>query len=201
MMNLNRLYLNIEYHLLNDSKPSDYLKELYNDPLFQQYPFDMLYKLNITKQSPKYHPEGTVWNHTLLVVDEAANVKSKSKNQKVFMWAALLHDIGKPSTTKDRNGKITSYEHDKVGAALSKEFLLFFTEDTNFIEEVCELIKYHMQILFVVNNLPFADIQGMKEHTDIHEVALLGLCDRIGRLNSDRKKEQHTINQFLKKCK
>lgn len=201
MINLNKLYLNIEHHLLNDSKPSDYLEELYDDPLFQQPPFDMLYKLNITKQSPKYHPEGTVWNHTLLVVDEASTIKSKSKNQKVFMWAALLHDIGKPSTTKNRKGKITSYDHDKVGADLSKEFLLFFTEDKDFIEAVCELIRYHMQILFVVNNLPFANIQGMKDHTDIHEVALLGLCDRIGRLNSDKKKEQHTINQFIKKCK
>lgn len=201
-MSLNRLYLNIEYHLLHDSKPSDYLKEIYsNNPLFQQYPFDMLYKLNDTKQSLKYHPEGTVWNHTLLVVNEAANVKSKSKNQKVFMWAAFLHDIGKPSTTKDRKGKITSYDHDEVGANLSKKFLLFFTEDKNFIDQVCELIRYHMQILFVVNNLPFSDIQGMKEHTDIYEVALLGLCDRIGRLNSDRKKEQCTINQFLQKCK
>lgn len=29
----------------------------------------MLRKLKSTVQSPKYHPEGNVWNHTLLVID------------------------------------------------------------------------------------------------------------------------------------
>lgn len=201
MMSLDDLYLNIEHHLLYDSKPSDYLNEIYNNPLFQQYPFDMLYKLKITEQSQKYHPEGNVWNHTLLVVDEAAKLKAKSKDQKVFMWVALLHDIGKYSTTKSRKGKITSYDHDKVGAKLSEEFLLCFVDDKTFIDRVCFLIRYHMQILFVVNNLPFEDIQGMREHTDIYEVALIGLCDRVGRLNSNRRKEEDNIKKFLKMCK
>jgi len=57
-----------------------------------------------------------------------------------------------------------------------------------------------MQILFVVNQLSFADVQGMKQHADIHEIALLGLCDRFGRGNSDRKKEEDAIRQFLQKC-
>jgi hypothetical protein len=117
------------------------------------------------------------------------------------MWAALLHDIGKPSTTKKRKGRITSYDHDRAGAELSNEFLSCFTGDKNFIHDVCNLIRYHMQVLFVVNALPFADIQGMKHDTDIHEVALLGLCDRMGRLNADKLKEQKDIEKFLIKCK
>ena len=129
-----------------------------------------------------------------------AIVKVKSKNPTVFMWAALLHDIGKPSTTKVRKNKITSYDHDKIGAKLSKEFLSAFTADDAHINEVSQLIRYHMQILFVVNNLPFADIQGMKQHTDIHEVALLGLCDRIGRLGYDRNNEESNIQLFIQRC-
>lgn len=199
---LYELYSNIDKHLLQDAKPSVYLNEIYNNSLFTQYPLDMLYKLKSTEQSSKYHPEGNVWNHTLLVVDEAAKVKEKSKNSVVFMWAALLHDIGKPSTTKINKlkDKITSYDHDKVGAKLSKEFLLKFSEDDNFKNEVSELIKYHMQILYVVNDLPFADIRGMQNNTDINEVALLGLCDRLGRTNCDRQKEENNIKMFLQKC-
>lgn len=195
------LYLNIENSLLHDFNPSVYLEKVCTNPTFQQYPFSMLYKLKTTEQSKKYHPEGSVWNHTLLVVDEAAKIKTRSKNQKVLMWAALLHDIGKPSTTKKRKGRITSYDHDRAGAELSKEFLSCFTGDKNFIHDVCNLIRYHMQVLFVVNALPFADIQGMKHDTDIHEVALLGLCDRMGRLNADKLKEQKDIEKFLIKCK
>ncbi len=73
---------------------------------------------HITGQSPQHHPEGSVWNHTLLVVDEAAKIKEQSADPRTFMWAALLHDLGKPSTTMRRKSKITSYDHDKVGAQL-----------------------------------------------------------------------------------
>ncbi len=38
------------------------------------------------------------------------------------MWGALLHDLGKAPTTKIRKGKITSYDHDKVGAELVRNF-------------------------------------------------------------------------------
>lgn len=201
MMNLHDIYLDIENHLLNDEKPSDYLNEIYNNELFKEMPFNMLYKLKKVEQSPKYHPEGNVWNHTMMVVDEAAKVKLKSKNLKVFMWASLLHDIGKPSTTKIRNGRITSYDHDKVGEKLAKEFLLHFTDDNNFIDEVCGLVRYHMHILYVVNNLPYKDMKGIRESTDINEVALIGLCDRMGRLGSNISDEEKTIKRFLEMCR
>lgn len=201
MMSLHDLYLEIENHLLNDKKPSDYLNEIYNNELFKEIPFNMLYKLKEVEQSPKYHPEGNVWNHTMMVVDEAAKVKSKSKNLKVFMWASLLHDIGKASTTKIRNGRITSYDHDNVGERLVKEFLLHFTDDNKFIDEVCGLVRYHMHILYVVNNLPYKDMRGMRENTDINEVALIGLCDRMGRLGSNISNEEKTIKRFLEMCR
>lgn len=194
------LYAEIEKHLLNDYNPSDYLNGIYNNPSFRQYPFSMLHKLKQTMQSPKHHPEGNVWNHTLLVVDEAAKLKGESKSPKVFMWAALLHDIGKASTTKNKRGKITAYEHDIVGAKLAREFLLQFTLDEEFVDQVCGLIQYHMQILFVQNKLPFADIEGMKRDTNYREVGLLGLCDRLGRLNCNPKAEKKNIEQFLQAC-
>lgn len=200
-MTVQNLYDNISIQLLEYEKPSIYLNEIYEMPAFSSYPFDMLKNIKSTKQSPKYHPEGDVWNHTMLVIDEAAKVKSQSKNQSVFMWAALLHDIGKPITSKNNRGKITSYDHDKVGARISKEFLSKFTQDEVFISEVSQLIRYHMHILFVANNLPFADTKGMKQNTDVNEVALLGLCDRLGRGNSNIVQEKANIKKFLDKCK
>lgn len=200
-MTKKELFSDIRKHLIEDEKPSAYLREIYHNALFSEPPFDKLKKLKSTEQSPIHHPEGNVWNHTMLVVDEAASVKAKSKNPAVFMWAALLHDIGKPATTRQNKGKITSYNHDRVGAALAREFLSELTDEHDFIKEVCGLVKYHMHILYVVNNLPFADIKGMKQSTDINDIALLGLCDRLGRTNADRKKEEATVQLFLKKCK
>lgn len=198
---LNDIFIKLNTHLLDDEQPSLYLNEISTAPLFEQYPLKLLNNLKHTNQSPKHHPEGNVWNHTLLVVDEAAIVKNQSSDKRVFMWAALLHDIGKPDTTQIRKGKITSYDHDKLGAELSKKFLLEFTDEELFIDKVAELIRWHMQILFVVNNLPFADVKTMVSKTDIKEVALLGLCDRFGRLEANRSKEEGNIKMFLQKIK
>ena len=200
-MTLISLYSDINDHILHDDRPSIYFNDIYSDPQFRKYPFLMLYKLKGTKQSPKHHPEGDVWSHTMLVIDEAARVKSQSKDYTVFMWAALLHDIGEPNTTKVRNGKVTAYNHEKVGAEFSKKILGEFTNNSNFINKVFNLIQYHMQILFVVRDLPFADIPGMIRDTDINEVALLGLCDRLGRTNKEHAREEENIRLFLQKCK
>jgi len=195
------LFIVINNHLLQDTKPSIFLNNISSGSSFMEYPFIMLQKLKETEQSPKYHPEGNVWNHTMLVIDNAAQVKHKTSDARVFMWAALLHDIGKPDTTKKRNGKIISYDHDKVGAELAEKFLKEFTNEINFIGKVSRLVRWHMQILFVLKSLPFEDIKKMKEQVDVNELALLGFCDRMGRLGADREKEESNMKLFLQKCK
>ncbi len=193
------IFTEIQSHLLEDNKPSLYLEELSRGELIGSYPLVMLKDLQKTEQSPKHHPEGNVWNHTMLVIDQAAIVKEQSSEPGVFMWAALLHDIGKPGTTKLRKGRITSYDHDIAGAGLAVKFLKEFTDNDIFIGKVAELVRWHMQILFVVNNLPFADVRKMKSRTDVKEVALLGFCDRMGRLGANQAEEAGNIEKFLRK--
>jgi putative nucleotidyltransferase with HDIG domain len=195
------IFLEIEHHLLEDECPSNYLNDLSHRKIFQDTPFSMLKKLKETMQSPIHHPEGNVWNHTMLVVDEAARVKERSKKKDVFMWAALLHDIGKPDTTRFRKDKITAYDHDRVGALLTKKFLEYFPCKHEFIEDVVILVRWHMHILYVIKDLPFSKLAELIKEADIEEVALLGLCDRLGRYNIDRQKEEENIRLFIDKCK
>lgn len=109
--------------------------------------------LTDTPQSPLYHPEGSVWNHTMMVLDNAAVLKTKSRDSRAFMWAALLHDIGKTPTTKIKHGKITSYDHDVSGAELAVRFLSELTDEENHIEKVTRLVRWHMQSLYITNGL------------------------------------------------
>ncbi len=190
----------INNHVLLDEKPSFFLNSVVDTKIFKEHPFYMLYKLKATEQSPIHHPEGNVWNHTMLVVDWAAKLKNKSKDEKVFMWAALLHDIGKAETTKNMKGKITAYNHESVGADMCVKFLQEFTTDVKFIKKVVGLVRWHMQILHVVKDMPFANIKSMREETDINEVALLGFCDRMGRTKVDTEKEKNNIKVFIEKC-
>jgi len=195
-----KIYKEMDIHLIEDEKPSEYFNSL-DKSIFKIEPFTMLERLKFTEQSPIYHPEGNVWNHTMLVVDHAAKMKSKSSDERAFMWGALLHDLGKPDTTRNLNGRITSYDHDKIGAKLAKKFLKQLDDDQLFTEKVTSLVRWHMQILYVVKGLPFANIERMKRETSINDVALLGLCDRLGRTNSQLEKEEENIKIFINKCK
>lgn len=204
MLVINKLYEEFETHLMKDEKPSLYFNSLLGEGDLNEYPFNMIKALEKVNQSPKYHPEGSVWNHTMLVVDNAARKKELSEHPQAFMWAALLHDIGKPPTTKVRKGRITSYDHDIYGARMAREFLEEFTEDEGLIEKVTKLVRWHMQALFVVKDLPFADIEKMVSEVSIDEIALLSLCDRLGRgeMNLEKvKEEEENIRMFIQKCK
>ncbi len=194
------LFEAVERCLMEEAQPSETLQSLLERGQFKKEPFALLALQQHTEQSPQHHPEGNVWNHTLLVVDEAARRKANSTDPRAFMWAALLHDIGKPAATKVRKGKITAYDHDRIGAGLAQDFLFAFTEDTGFIRRVAGLVRYHMQVLYVLNDLPFQDVQGMKQTVDIRDVALLGLCDRLGRTGSNEEHEEKKIQRFLEKC-
>jgi len=200
-MNKKELFFQIQEHLLLDQAPSVYLNLLSEKEIFQEEPFLLIQRLREIPQSPKYHPEGNVWNHTMLVVDEAAKYREKSKNPAAFLWAALLHDIGKADTTKDRKGRITAYNHDSAGAKLAEKFLREFVEDQELIRRIVSLVKWHMQVLFVTKSMQFADIKTMLKETDLQEIALLGYCDRVGRLNADREKERKIVEEFMNQCR
>jgi len=191
------LFEDMDARLCNDDKPSLYFQAL-NTPTFTHaHPFTMLSCLKDVKQSPKYHPEGSVWNHTLLVLDEAAGRKDKASNNRVFMWSALLHDIGKAVTTKVRRGKITAYDHDKVGAEMAQIFLSNFTSN-DFTRKVSALVRWHMQILYISKSQQYADLTSMRFETNVNDVALLGLCDRLGRAGANRREEERAILRFLR---
>lgn len=132
----------------------------------------------------------------MLVIDEAAARKPESSGR-TFMWAALLHDIGKATTTKMRKGRLTAYNHDIIGAKMAKDFLLDF-ESNEFALDVSALVRWHMQILYLKKSAGLADIASMKREANIRDIALLGLCDRLGRLGVDRRQEELNIAEFLR---
>lgn len=70
-------------------------------------------------QSKKWHQEGSVWNHTMMVIDEAAKFRDKASNPIAFMLSAVVHDMGKPAVTfLDEDGGVHAYGHeDNIEAA------------------------------------------------------------------------------------
>lgn len=70
-------------------------------------------------QDAEWHPEGDVWTHTLLVVDEARARNGDLDRPQLLavMLGALCHDLGKPPTTAVINGRIRSPGHEEAGVA------------------------------------------------------------------------------------
>jgi len=197
-MNDKDIFLNIEKHLLNDENPSIYLEESLKSHILDAYPFSMIKDLKEVPQNPKFHSEGDVFIHTMMVIDEGAKIKGKSTNKRSLMWALLLHDLGKKPTTKLRKGKLTSYDHDIVGADMAREFLTYFNEDESFITKVTSLVRWHMQSLFVTKNLKFQNISSMLEEVDANEISLIALSDRLGRGSLDHIEIKNTIDEVNK---
>jgi tRNA nucleotidyltransferase (CCA-adding enzyme) len=69
------------------------------------------------EQEPEWHPEGDVWVHTLMVVDEArAAIDDLDRaRQVIVMLGAVCHDLGKPPTTRVIDGRIRSLGHEEAG--------------------------------------------------------------------------------------
>lgn len=199
------IFRDFEEHLMGDDRPSEYFDGLLSSGNFPETPpFEMLSDLSGVEQSPTHHPEGDVWRHTMLVVDNAAQLKNESADPRALMWAALLHDVGKKETTKRRNGRITAYDHDKAGRALAERFLRECGQDDVFVRKVGALVRWHMQALYATRHLPYFNPRAMRAEADIDEVALLCLCDRLGRgpvTAEDLEREKTQIEAFIRKSR
>jgi tRNA nucleotidyltransferase (CCA-adding enzyme) len=77
------------------------------------------------EQEHEWHPEGDVWVHTLLVIDEACTrLDGLDRARRLaVMLGAVCHDFGKPSTTAFSDGRIRSIGHEEAGVAPATVFL------------------------------------------------------------------------------
>ena len=71
------------------------------------------------EQEPEWHPEGDVWTHTLMVIDQARTRNDDLDRPRLVtvMLGAVCHDLGKPATTAVIDGRIRSLDHEEQGVA------------------------------------------------------------------------------------
>jgi len=76
-------------------------------------------------QDPEWHPEGNVWIHTLMVIDEARKRNDDLDRARLatVMLGAVCHDLGKPATTAMIDGRVRSPGHEAAGVPLASAVL------------------------------------------------------------------------------
>jgi putative nucleotidyltransferase with HDIG domain len=90
------------------------------------------------KQSPKYHNEGSAYRHTLKVLE---NAPPGVENQ----IAALLHDVGKTTTTQMIKDEIHAYGHEEVGADIAEAIMKRLKFENDATDRVKKMIRNHMR--------------------------------------------------------
>ncbi len=76
-------------------------------------------------QDAEWHPEGDVWTHTLMVIDEARKRNDDLDRPRLatIMLSAVCHDLGKPATTAMIDGRVRSPGHEAAGVPLATVIL------------------------------------------------------------------------------
>lgn len=140
-----RLYDGVCRALLEAEKPSAFFRALENTVHLKAFLPELLACAGVP-QNPVYHPEGDVFEHTMLVVDSAAALRERAHWPLGFMLSALLHDLGKAVATRIQpDGKIIAYGHEWDGLPLCERQLRRLTDDRALIDYVKNMTWLHMR--------------------------------------------------------
>lgn len=130
--------------LLKSTKPSVFF-EILREMQQLSFWFPEVESLIGVEQNPRHHAEGDVWNHTMLVLDAAAELKEKVIYPEGFMLAALTHDLGKAVCTENIDGEWHAYQHETKGLPVVKTFLNRITNEVKLTRYVLNMTEHHMK--------------------------------------------------------
>jgi poly(A) polymerase len=134
------------------------------------------------QQPPQFHPEGDVWIHTRLMIEQLP-----AGSAPTLAWGILLHDVGKPPTfrsVEETGDRIRFDGHVDVGVRMAEQIcrrLRFSNEDT---EQILALIANHMRFKDVEQMKPatlkrFLRLPRFQEHLELHRLDCLSSNRRL----------------------
>jgi poly(A) polymerase len=139
-------------------------------------------------QPPEFHPEGDVFVHTVLLLENLPHPCSPA-----LAWGALLHDVGKPATFRVASDRIRFDGHVDVGVKIAEaicERLRFSNHDT---AQILALIENHMRFGQVMRMKEstlkrFLRLSGFEEHMALHRADSLASHRNLSTYELLRKK-------------
>jgi poly(A) polymerase len=128
------------------------------------------------EQPPQFHPEGDVWTHTMMMIEQMPPGCSPT-----LAWGVLLHDVGKPPTftpPSGPDGRIRFDQHVEVGRSMAEAIcrrLRFSNDDT---EQIAALVANHLRFKDVhqmrLSTLKrFVRLDRFDEHLELHRLDCL----------------------------
>jgi tRNA nucleotidyltransferase (CCA-adding enzyme) len=142
------------------------------------------------EQEPEWHPEGDVWVHTLMVIDQARQRIDDLEyaERLIVMLAAVTHDFGKPATTAFIDGRIRSLNHEEEGVAPAAAFLdrlnIHSFDGRDVRGQVLGLVAHHLKpgMLYKVREqLTDGAFRRLAQKANLELLARVAKSDCLGR--------------------
>ena len=156
-------------------------------------------------QNPETHPEGDVFNHTVLAVDEAAKIAERENlsdfDRSLLIFSSLCHDFGKYNKQEVYPG---SHAHE--GVPPSTTFLESIGAPFNLAQRVVSYVEHHVSdYAFKKKKVDFDKIDQSfvnqlitsLEPANIDILFLLNEADMNGRKNKEGKLVQNPLSKRL----
>jgi len=138
------------------------------------------------EQPPEYHPEGDVWTHTLLLLEQLDHPAP------TLALGALLHDVGKPPTFRVAD-RIRFDGHVEEGVRLARAILYRLRFSGDEMEQVEALVANHMRFKDVTRMKEstlkrFLRMPSIEEHLELHRLDCLSSNKNLENYNLIREK-------------
>jgi len=140
-------------------------------------------------QEPEWHPEGDVWVHTLMVVDQARTRNNDLDRARLatVMLGAVCHDLGKPATTAFVDGRIRSLDHEQAGVEPTLRVLdrlnVHTMDGFAVRDQVVGLVAHHLKpgAYHKAGNVGDGAFRRLAQKVDLELLARLARADCLGR--------------------
>ncbi len=140
-----RVFEELKKALLLAEKPSVFFEVLRNMEQLSCW-FPEVEALIDIPQNSKYHLEGDVYTHTMMVLDEAAKLRSQAQEPLMLMLSALVHDFGKvPALQIDKEGYAHAFDHENLGIPLVEAFCKRLSSEKHLESYLVNMTRLHMK--------------------------------------------------------
>jgi poly(A) polymerase len=134
-------------------------------------------KLKGVEQPPRFHPEGDVWQHTLMMLELLPEDGETNANL-CLAWGTLLHDVGKAVTRNEDENGVHFYGHVQRGEEIADDIMQRLKFSRAQRETVLSLIHYHMVFMNVQKMRPgrlkrFLRMPDFNLHLELHRLDCL----------------------------
>lgn len=124
--------------ILGSPHPYEGIAMFRNSGLMQEILPEMEATFGVEQKSPGRHHIYDVGTHSLF------SLKNCKSEDPIVRFATLIHDIGKPPTfKKQKNGVITFYNHEVVGARMAKVIARRLKFSKKQEDKLWRLVRYH----------------------------------------------------------